>query len=78
VTAPAGELELRVRELVATCFGAPLAEISRATVRDDVEGWDSLGQLNLMLALEDAFDVRLEIEEMQSLVSVDAIFRFLD
>ena len=78
MTPPDGELELRVRELVATCFGAPLDAISRATVRDDVEGWDSLGQLNLMLALEDSFGVRLEIDEMQSLVSVDAIVSFLE
>lgn len=72
-----GDFEWHVRELVATTFGAPIESITRATARDEVDGWDSVGQLNLMLALEDAFDVRLQIEEMQQLVSVDAIVRFL-
>lgn len=71
-------VEEQVRELVADTFGAPPEDITRATVRDDVDGWDSVGQLNLMLAIEETFDVRLAIEEMQQLVSVDAIVTFLE
>lgn len=72
------DVELRVRELVAACFGAPMDSVTRATVRAEVDGWDSVGQLNLMLSLEEEFDLRLEIEEMQMLVSVDEIMRFLE
>jgi acyl carrier protein len=67
------DAELQVRELVATTFGVPVDSISRSTVRDEVEGWDSLGQLTLVLAVEDAFDMRLSVEQMQELNSVDAI-----
>lgn len=71
-------VETRVRELIAACFGVPMESVTRDTVRDEVDGWDSVGHLNLMLSLEDEFDLRLAIEEMQALVSVDAIVRFLD
>lgn len=67
----------QVRELVAAVFGVPVEAVTAQTVRDDVDGWDSVGQLNLMLAVEDAFDVRLSIEDMQQLVSVEAIVRFV-
>lgn len=68
-----GDAELRVRELVAATFGVPVDSIVRSTVRDEVDGWDSMGQLTLVLAVEDAFGVRLSVEQMQELDSVDAI-----
>lgn len=74
MSAPA---ETQVRELIADTFGVPLESLTAGTVRDDVDGWDSVGQLNLMLAVEDAFDVRLAVEDMQRLTSVAAIVAFV-
>jgi acetyltransferase-like isoleucine patch superfamily enzyme/acyl carrier protein len=39
----------------------------------DVPGWDSLGALKLLLALEEAFDVRLEAEDLVRAHSVGAV-----
>lgn len=70
-------VEAEVRELIADTFGVPLDSLTAATVRDEVDGWDSVGQLNLMLAVEEAFDVRLAVEDMQKLTSVAAITEYV-
>lgn len=41
------------------------------------EAWDSMGQLNLVAELEDAFDVSLEPEEIGTMKSYDDIVRIL-
>ncbi|MDY4201829.1 MAG: acyl carrier protein [Schaedlerella sp.] len=41
------------------------------------EEWDSMGQLNLVAELEDAFDVSLEPEEIGTMKSFDDIIRIL-
>ena len=66
-------IEEQVRELIADTFGVSAASVTAQTVRDEVDGWDSVGQLNLMLAVEEAFGVRLTVEDMQRLTSVAAI-----
>jgi acyl carrier protein len=64
-----------VCDVIAEVFGAPRPEVGAATVRDDIPEWDSVGHLNLMLALEEAFDVSFSVDEMPELVSVAAIAR---
>ena len=61
---------------------AEVFQISPADVPDDasierLDGWDSLRHLELMLALELEFGVRLTADTMLELQSVDAIEAFL-
>lgn len=53
----------RVRRVVMRTFGlsAPPADLARP---DGVEGWDSLGMLNLLLSLEAEFQVVIEPEDL--------------
>jgi acyl carrier protein len=62
-----------VCEVIADVFGVPRAELTEATVRDEVPEWDSVGHLNLMLALEDRFDTSFSVDEMADLDSVASI-----
>jgi len=66
-----------VRELVALTFGVPAESITRDTAREDVPSWDSLGHLNLMLGLEDTFQITLTVDEIGRLSSVAAIIDYL-
>jgi len=67
----------KLQEMIALTFGAPAHEITPETARDDIAAWDSVGHLNLMLALEDAFGLTLDIEDMARLTSVPAILEYL-
>jgi acyl carrier protein len=63
----------RVCAVIADVFGVPREELGAETVQEDIPEWDSLGHLNLMLALEEAFGVSFSVDEMPELVSVKAI-----
>ena len=67
----------RVQTAVATTLKVPAGVIT-ATTRDvDVPAWDSMGHLNLMMALEQTFDITLEVEDFANLTSVPAILAYL-
>ncbi len=67
----------RVRATLAATLNLPESEITIATSADNNEAWDSLAQVNLMLAIEQTFDVTLDVEDFMSLTSVQGITQYL-
>ncbi len=53
-------------------------EVPVAATRDLVPGWDSLAHVNLVLALEQQFDVQFLPEEMVEMLSVELIAMLLE
>lgn len=45
-------------------------ELSEASTWDDVEGWDSLEHIKLIVAMQDEFQLQFNIEEIESMKSV--------
>jgi acyl carrier protein len=74
---PTNQFE-KVQAVLAATFEAPPETITPSTSQDNLERWDSVGHMTLMVALEDAFGLTLEVEEMLELTSVAAILDFLD
>jgi acyl carrier protein len=54
------EIEQRLISVIADVFSADPAAITRETVADDVDGWDSLAHTVLMMRLERVFAVRID------------------
>ena len=48
-------------------------EISTKTTSDDVEKWDSMNHINMILALEQEFGIRYDEEQVVSMLSVGEI-----
>jgi acyl carrier protein len=67
-----------IRDLMADLFGVPADRITTESSQDDIPEWDSISHLNLMLALEDAFGVSLDVEDIRRLRSVNAILKFVE
>lgn len=63
----------RVRAMVADLFGLPLEEVRADSSPDNIETWDSLQHLNLVLALEQEFGMQFTPEEIEQLLSVELI-----
>lgn len=55
---------------LAEIFEQPRDNIREDTPRDDIDAWDSLGQLVLMSALDERFGIRLKQAELSKLNSV--------
>lgn len=67
----------QVQEAIASTLNVPADKITETTRDEDIPTWDSLGQVNLMMALEQTFDIMLDVEEFQKLTSVPAILQYL-
>ena len=53
------------------------APVDPSWTSEDVEGWDSLGHLDLILALEKSYGIKLEIEEMFDVESLGDLEQLL-
>lgn len=67
------ETEDRVRSVLADVFGLDKGAIDSHTSKDTVQGWDSLQQLTVVLALEEEFGIHFNDEETVSLVTYPLI-----
>lgn len=68
-------MEEKVLEVLKETF--ELESVDRSCSQSTCDAWDSMGQLNLVAELEDAFDVSLEPEEIGTMKSFDDIVRIL-
>lgn len=57
-------------ELVAAVFEVPADEVTEDTARNDVEAWNSLAHVKLVVALEEAYGVRLSADDVKGLTSI--------
>jgi len=63
----------RVRQMMADIFGVPVDQLTPASSPDNVETWDSIQHLNLVMALEQEFGVQFSPEEIEQLLSVELV-----
>jgi acyl carrier protein len=66
-----------VGDVVARVFGVASDSIDASSSPESVEGWDSMGHLNLVAALEEAFGVSIDIGDAMEMVSVQRIREIL-
>jgi acyl carrier protein len=62
---------------MAATFHVPAEQIPDDATPENVKGWDSLGHIELMLALEMEFGVPMPTEKIIDLVSLEAIEGFM-
>ena len=63
-------VEGRLTEVFRDVFDSPSLTVTRATTAQDVDGWDSLTHVNLVLAVEKAFRIRFTTSEIVALKNV--------
>lgn len=66
-----------VEEVVSSVFGVERASIDGRSCPETVEGWDSMGHLNLLLALERSFGVSIDVGDAVEMVNVQRIREIL-
>lgn len=68
----------KLQQTMATTLKVQPSTITPTTRDEDLQSWDSLGQVNLIMALEQEFGVYIEVEDFGELKSVPAILAYLD
>src|ERR1700758_365777 len=66
-----------IQYVIATTLKVSPVKITRETSDKDLAAWDSLAHVNLMMSLEQTFDLSLEVEDFAQLTSVPAIVEYL-
>ena len=63
----------RIKSVMAAVFDMSPKNISDDASPHDIEAWDSLKHMNLILALEDEFDIQFDEAEIPSMVNFKII-----
>lgn len=63
----------KIKGIMAAVFEINAADIKDSDDSTTIPNWDSLNQMNLILALEEEFNVRFEDDEIVELTSLKAI-----
>lgn len=67
----------RIEKVFATILDIPLESINDNTSPENTPQWDSLKAMDLVLGLEEAFDVRLTTKEIVSMRSIQLVHKVL-
>jgi acyl carrier protein len=70
-------LHEQLQDLMRDVFGDDMLVLTPEMTAKDVPGWDSLGQVNLMFAIEDHFGVQLTGNGLSEFPNVGALETFL-
>ncbi len=65
-------------EVFRQVFEDPDIELTPETTADDVDGWDSLSHMNLIMAVENRLNVRFKPKEVLSFRNVGDLARSIE
>jgi acyl carrier protein len=67
----------RLKNLLSDVFGVRSSEIHEYLLRDDIQSWDSLKQMDLVLSIEREYEVDLALSDILRMDSVANIVAVL-
>jgi acyl carrier protein len=68
----------RVREIMQDVFDLDDLTLTPATTAEDIEEWDSLSHIRLMVAIERKFKIRFKNAEIAGLQNVGDLVKAID
>ena len=71
-------LQDEVLALVSQVIKVPVGELDADSGLGTVQNWDSMNHTSLVLALEEAFDIGFDFDELDRIVTVAAITHSLE
>ncbi len=71
-------MEERIKKVMANVFNEDIININENSTIDNIEKWDSIGHMNLIVALEEEFDTVFDDEDIEILVNYKNILKVLE
>ena len=68
----------QIRQMAVDLLGAGAAEITPESSPETVDAWDSVQHLNLILAVEQHFELQFDPEEIESMKNLGAVAQIVD
>ena len=70
--------ELEVKNLIAKCFSINKNKINLSISSDDIEKWDSVGHIRLILLVEKKFKIKIDQSEYPNLLSLKSLVAYIE
>ena len=67
-------MENKIKKVMALVFEIDLLDINHESSPNSINNWDSLRHMNLIVALEEEFNIEFEDEEISKLMNFKQIF----
>lgn len=67
------EVLARLSEIICDVLQLDEVELDLTTTADQVEGWDSVSSIEIMVAVEEAFGIKLKTGEMAAMSNVGTL-----
>ena len=71
------EVFTRLDEVFQDVFDNEEIHVSDETTAEDIEDWDSLEQVNIVVAIQDEFKIKFNIAEVNAMENVGEIVDFI-
>ena len=66
-------IDIKVKEIISRTIKIPPNQLSAQSGLGRVDGWDSLSHTILVLELEKEFDIAFDFDELDKIITVEAI-----
>ena len=63
----------RIKKVMGNVFGIDENSINNESSPDSIESWDSLKHMNLLVALEEEFNVEFDDDSLESLLNFKSL-----
>lgn len=70
-------MEQKLKQIMANIFETEEDEITDESSMDNIEKWDSLKHINLIIAIEEDFGISIDEDEMVEMTNFTEIKRIL-
>lgn len=70
-------LNKQIQELLGNALQIPAKEVTDDLQFGDIPQWDSMGHMEVMISLEEAFDIKITAETIADLTSFTAIRQYI-
>ena len=70
-------IEDRIKNVMSAVFEIPAIKIGKESSPDNIESWDSLKHMNLVVALEEEFELEFMEDEILDMMNFDLIISIL-
>ena len=67
-----------VQQIFRTVFDDDSIALTREMTADDIEDWDSLEQINLLVAIEKRFNIKFQLADVKDLPNVGAMLDLVE
>ncbi len=72
------EIYEQLTEIFRDIFDDEELEINDGTTAEDIEDWDSLEQINLLVAIEKKFNIKIRLGDVSGLENVGAMVDLIE